>query len=154
MRNFVGSITSIRASPQAKKALQELAEFYPSGRFKLTGNEITILGKESLGSFCARLPAVQSENAAEGCEKYRLSCSSFVGNGNFEHAEKVVTVNVSDRGCFVFSIREWKTGDRVWLRFLGDEADICGTVCAWQPWGNNKTTLGISIKLDVELNNG
>jgi hypothetical protein len=33
-------ITSIKASPQAKKAIQELAEFYPFGNFKLAGNEV------------------------------------------------------------------------------------------------------------------
>jgi hypothetical protein len=38
--------------------------------------------------------------------------------------------------------------------FLGDEADICGTVCSWRPCGNNKTMPGIGIKLDAELDDG
>src|SRR6202163_3041219 len=44
-------ITSIKASPQAKKAIQELSEFYPFEKFKLAGNGVLILGKESLQSF-------------------------------------------------------------------------------------------------------
>jgi hypothetical protein len=147
-------ITSIKASPQAKKALQELAEFYPFGKFKLTGNEVTILGKESLGSFVHDCQQFNPRTLRKDTRNTAYLAVHLSADGNFEHAEKVVTVNVSDRGCFVFSIREWSTGDRVWLRFLGDEADICGTVCAWQPWGNNKTMPGIGIKLDVELNNG
>jgi hypothetical protein len=43
-------VTSIKASRQAKKAIQELAEFYPFGKFKLAGNEVLMLGKELLGS--------------------------------------------------------------------------------------------------------
>jgi hypothetical protein len=66
-------ITSIRASPQTKKAMQELAEFYPFGKFKLAGSEVLILGKESLGEFCPRLPAVQSENAAKRYQKHRVA---------------------------------------------------------------------------------
>ena len=34
------AISSIRASPQAKKAIQELAEFYLFGKFKLAGHEV------------------------------------------------------------------------------------------------------------------
>jgi PilZ domain len=74
-------------------------------------------------------------------------------DAKFENAEKVVTTNISEHGCFVYSIREWSTGDRVWLRFLGDDEDICGTVCSWRQWGNNKAMPGIGIKLDVALNN-
>jgi hypothetical protein len=74
-------------------------------------------------------------------------------DAKFENAEKVVTTNISDRGCFVYSIRKWTTGDRVWLRFLGDDEDICGTVCSWRQWGNNKAMPGIGIKLNVALNN-
>ena len=44
-------ITSIKASPHAKKAIQELSEFYPFGKFRRAGNEVLILGQESLGSF-------------------------------------------------------------------------------------------------------
>jgi hypothetical protein len=43
--------TSIKASPHAKSAIQELSEFYLFGKFKLAGSEVLILGKESLQSF-------------------------------------------------------------------------------------------------------
>jgi len=41
-------VTSMKASPQGKKAMQEMAEFYPFGRFKLVGTDVLILGKDSL----------------------------------------------------------------------------------------------------------
>jgi hypothetical protein len=147
-------ITSIKASPQAKKAIQELAEFYPFGKFKLAGNEVLILGKESLQSFVHDCQQFNPRTLRKDTRHSAYLAVHLCADAKFEDAEKVVTVNVSDRGCFVYSIREWSTGNRVWLRFLGDDEDICGTVCAWQPWGNNKTMPGIGIKLDVELNNG
>lgn len=147
-------ITSIKASPQAKKAIQELAEFYPFGKFKLAGNEVLILGKESLQSFVHDCQQFNPRTLRKDTRHSAYLAVHLSADAKFEDAEKVVTVNVSDRGCFVYSIREWNAGDRVWLRFLGDDADICGTVCAWQPWGNNKSMPGIGIKLDVALNNG
>ena len=104
------------------------------------------------------MSTIASSSIRERCEEIpdivRYLAVHRSADGKFEDAEKVVTANVSDHGCFVYSIREWSAGDRVWLRFLGDEADICGTVRSWRPWGNNKTMPGIGIKLDVELNDG
>ena len=147
-------ITAIKASPDAKKAIQELSEFYPFGKFKLAGNEVLILGKESLQSFVHDCQQFNPRTLRRDTRHSAYLAVHRCADEKFEDAEKVVTVNVSDHGCFVYSIREWSTGNRVWLRFLGDDADICGTVCAWQPWGNNKTMPGIGIKLDEALNNG
>jgi hypothetical protein len=147
-------ITAIKASPDAKKAIQELSEFYPLGKFKLAGNEVLILGKESLQSFVHDCQQFNPRTLRRDTRHSAYLAVHLCADEKCEDAEKVVTVNVSDHGCFVYSIREWSTGNRVWLRFLGDDADICGTVCAWQPWGNNKTMPGIGIKLDEALNNG
>jgi hypothetical protein len=147
-------ITSIKASPQAKSAIQELSEFYLFGKFKLAGSEVLILGKESLQSFVHECQQFNPRTLRKDTRHNAYLAVHLCADAKFEDAEKVVTTNVSDRGCFVYSIREWTAGDRVWLRFLGDDADICGTVCAWQPWGNNKTMPGIGIKLDEALNNG
>jgi hypothetical protein len=123
-------ITSIKASPRARKAIQELSEFYPFGKFRLAGNGGLILGQESLGSFvhdCQQFPprTLRKDTRHSAYLAVHLSADS-----KFEDAEKVVTANVSDHGCFVYSIREWSAGDRVGLQFLGDEADICGAVCS------------------------
>jgi hypothetical protein len=123
-------ITSIKASPQAKKAIQELGEFYPFGKFKLAGNEVLILGKESLQSFVHDCQQFNPRTLRKDTRHSEYLAVHLSADAKFEDAEKVETVNVSDRGCFVYSIREWNAGDRVWLRFLGDDADICGTVCA------------------------
>jgi hypothetical protein len=147
-------ITSIKASPRARKTIQELSEFYPFGKFRLAGNEVLILGKESLGSFVHDCQQFHPRTLRKDTRHSAYLAVHLCADGKFEDAEKVVTANVSDHGGFVYSIRKRSAGNLVWLRFLGDEADICGTVCSWRPWGNNKTMPGIGIKLDVELNNG
>jgi hypothetical protein len=126
-------ITSIKASPRARKTIQELSEFYPFGKFRLPGNEVLILGKESLGSFVHDCQQFHPRTLRKDTRHSAYLAVHLSADGKFEDAEKVVTANVSDHGCLVYSIREWSAGDRVWLRFLGDEADICGTVCSWRP---------------------
>lgn len=131
-----------------------MAEFYPLGKFKLAGKAVLILGKESLGTFVHDCQQFKPRTLRKDPRNTAYLAVHLCADDKFNDAEKVVTVNVSRRGCFVYSILKWSAGDRVWLRFLGDDADICGTDFAWQPWGNNKTIPGIGIKLDVELNNG
>jgi Tfp pilus assembly protein PilZ len=69
----------------------------------------------------------------------------------FQDAEKTTTANMSDSGCFVVSTREWDIGGRVWLKFLGNEIAVCGTVCSMQPWGNNQFLPGIGIEVDESI---
>jgi hypothetical protein len=121
-------ITSIKASPHATKTIQELSEFYPFGKFRLAGNEVLILGKESLESFVHDCQQFHPRTLRKDTRHSAYLAVHLCADGKFEAAEKVVTANVSDRGYFVYSIRKWSAGNRVWLRFLGDEADICGTV--------------------------
>lgn len=146
-------ITSSKASPHAKSAIQELSEFYLFGKFKLAENEVLILGKESLQSFVHECQQFNPRTLRKDARRNAYLAVHLSADAKFKNAEKVVTTNISDRGCFVYSIREWTTGDRVWLRFLGDDEDICGTVCSWRQWGNNKAMSGIGIQLDVALNN-
>jgi hypothetical protein len=121
-------ITSIKASPHATKTIQELSEFYPFGKFRLAGNEVLILGKESLESFVHDCQQFHPRTLRKDTRHSAYLAVHLCADGKFEAAEKVVTANVSDRGYFVYSIRKWSAGNRVWLRFLGDEADICGRV--------------------------
>ena len=100
-------ITLIKASPQGKKAVQEMVEFYPIGKFRLVGNDVVILGKESLDRFVHDCQTFNPRTLRKDTRNIAYLAVHLSGDGNFGDAEKVVTVNVSDRGCFVYSIREW-----------------------------------------------
>jgi hypothetical protein len=99
-------ITAIKASPDAKKAIQELSEFYPFGKFKRAGNEVLILGKESLQSFVHDCQQFNPRTLRRDTRHSAYLAVHLCADEKFEDAEKVVTVNVSDQGCFVYSIRE------------------------------------------------
>jgi len=142
-------ITLIKASPTDKKAIQDLLELYPFGKFKLAGNGVLILGKESVEQFVYECRNFNPRTLRKELRKSGHIAVYLSADGTFEDAEKVVTINLSVGGCFVYSIREWSIGKRVWLQFPGDAVVVCGTVCSWQPWGNNKIIPGIGVKLDA-----
>ena len=72
------------------------------------------------------------------------------GNKEFsaEHCERTVTVDISREGCFVFSVRDWKPGDSVWLTIkeLHDNTPICALVRWCLKWGEGMRVPGIGLK--------
>lgn len=143
-------VTSTKASFQEKQSSHELIQLYPHVRLKIVGNEILILGKEkSLESFVDDCRQFKPRTIRKSPRKIRHIAFLLSADGTFGDAEKVVTLNISEGGCFVYSTREWSVGDRVWLRFIDNEVVISGTVRWWQPWGNNKKIPGIGVKLDA-----
>lgn len=146
-------ITSTKASSLDKQATHELIQLYPQARFKIVGNDVLILGKEqSLERFVNDCRQFKPRIIRKSPRKIRHIAFLLSADDSFDDAEKVVTLNISDGGCFVYSTREWNVGDRVWLRFIDNDIEIRGTVRWWQPWGNNKMIPGIGIKLDADGN--
>ena len=140
--------TALTALPQHKKAVQELLEHYPLSKFRFAGGQVLIVG-ENLNGFVGRCLQFKPRVTRKAARKDRYLAVCLSANESFEDDERVVTFNVSDGGYFVFSAREWTVGDRVWLRFFGDEATICGTVRSYRPWGNDKFFPGIGIKIEA-----
>ena len=67
-----------------------------------------------------------------------------------ENYERTVTVDVSERGCFVFSVKEWKPGDTAWLiiKELSDDTAICGEVRWCIKWGMGMQVPGIGLEFE------
>jgi len=144
-------ITATKASAQEKEITNDLIQLYPHARFKIIGDDILILGKEkSLERFVNDCRLFKPRTIRKSPRKIRHIAFYLSPDESFADAEKVVTLNISEGGCFVYSTREWSVGDRVWLRFIDNDVVICGTVRWWQPWGNNKMIPGIGVKLDGE----
>jgi hypothetical protein len=81
-------ITSIKASPHAKKAIQELSEFYPFGKFRLAGNEVLILGQESLGSFVHDCQQFHPRTLRRDTRPSAYLAVHRSADGKFEDAER------------------------------------------------------------------
>jgi Tfp pilus assembly protein PilZ len=146
-------ITSTKSSTLDKQSTHDLIQLYPNARFKIVGNDVLILGKEqSLERFVSDCRHFRPRTIRKSPRKIRHIAFFLSADDTFVDAEKVVTLNISDGGCFVYSTREWNIGDRVCLRFIDNDVVILGTVRWWQPWGNNKMIPGIGVRLDAEGN--
>jgi hypothetical protein len=142
--------TSIKSSPLEKEASNELLGLFPFARFRLAGQEVSILGDEkSLEEFAQRCLRFKSRIVRRTHRESRYFAVYLSPDGQFEDAEKTVTINVGSGGCFAYSSREWKIGDRVWLRLHGEETVYSGSVCFMRSWGNNSAIPGIGLKFDV-----
>jgi hypothetical protein len=139
--------TGIRGSAQQKKAVQEVFGFYPSAKFRFADNQALIVGQtfDEFVQCCLQFaPRIKrSQERADSCLAVYLSADP-----SFSQAEKSVTINVSTGGCFVYSVREWRVGDPIWLRFYGETTTSHGAVRLCRPWGNNKVFPGIGVRLD------
>ena len=142
-------ITSTKATAQEKQDTFDLIQLYPHAKFRVSGKEMVILGKGmSLESFVQDCRSFKPRTIRKSPRKIRHIAFLLSADSGFSDAEKVVSLNISDGGCFLYSTREWSEGDRVWMRFIDNDVVISGIVRWWQPWGNNRMMPGIGVKLD------
>jgi len=143
-------ITSTRSSAQEKKDTNDVIQFFPNARFKFVDNDMRVLGHGmTLEKFVSDCRLAKPRTLRKSERKIRHIAMLLSADGEFANAEKTVTIDVSDGGCFVFSTGEWGVGDRVWLRLLDNDCVLTGKVCSWQQWGNNRKMPGIGVELEV-----
>jgi hypothetical protein len=138
---------SITASPLDKKAAQELIEFYPSAKFRVTNQQVLIVG-ETLNDFLERCLRFEARLTRKAVRADRFLAVYLSAGETCLNPEKAVTLNISASGCSLMSTRDWAIGDRVNLRFLDSGSSVCGTVRSFRPWGNNRHLPGIGIQFD------
>ena len=62
-----------------------------------------------------------------------------------------VTINISKGGCFIFSIRKWEIGDKVWMQIneLEDKELISGQIRYVARWGESMRIPGIGVEFRI-----
>lgn len=146
-------ITSTKASAEEKHATNDLLQLYPHVKAKVIGDEIKIIGvNKSLTQFLDDCKAFNARVIRKCDRPVRYTGVYLSANSDFEDAEKAVTLNITDGGCFVYTAKEWKVGDRVWLHFKEDDRKEHGIVRWIQPWGNSKKMPGIGINIIQDQN--
>jgi hypothetical protein len=138
---------SIAATANEKKTSLELMDLFPSAKFRFLDGQVLIVGM-TLEEFIEVCREFKPRILRKSERKNMYFALYLSDDKTFMHEEKTVTINVSTEGYFIFSVREWQVGNRVWMRFLDDDAILAGTVRSLHPWGNNKFLPGIGIKLD------
>ena len=139
--------TMVTASPHDKQASQEVIEFFPNSKFKVADNAVRLLS-QSFEGFVADCLRFKARPIRRLVRKERVLAVYLSTDPSFEHAEKTVTVNLAPIGCFIYSPKNWKIGDRVWMRFPENEIVMSGIIRTWHAWGNNRLIPGIGIELD------
>lgn len=139
--------TLVTASQQDKQTVQEVLEFFPNAKFKFVENDLRVLS-HTLEGFVAECQRFKARPIRKCARKERVLAVYLAADASFDHAEKVVTANISATGIFVYSPLEWKIGDRVWLRFPENDVMLSGEIRSFHAWGNNRFIPGVGIKLD------
>ncbi|BCS54183.1 PilZ domain-containing protein [Geobacter sp. SVR] len=147
-------VTSARATAAEKQETNDLIQLYAHAKFKVVENEIKMLGRNmTLDGFLRQCLSIQPR-VIRRSPRVVIHAGVYISKrSDFEPFEKVVTLNISNGGCFVYSACQWQVGERVWLLFKGQERVMSGEVCWRHPWGKNNRIPGIGIKFiedDIE----
>jgi hypothetical protein len=143
--------TMIRSTSKEKQRVNQALEWFPAlkvlynpqyGGVRGMHAGGTVSDNLSLADFvrdeCARFPARSLRLAIRA----EIICNVLLlarPDQPAKEAERSVTVNLSEHGCFVVTVNDWLAGGRVWLEFL--EFGGIGVIEAkvrWQrPWGES-----------------
>lgn len=67
-----------------------------------------------------------------------------------KYIERVVTINVSKGGCFIYSAQKWGISNQIWLvlKELGDPTPMVGRVKQCIEWGSSMQIPGIGMSFE------
>ncbi len=154
-------IASLVGIDQASKAfIQTLEQVFPVARIrwnKAKGNFSLIASRsgriETIADFindCSKFHARRLRRSERLSKTLNVVASAAM---DFSDPIHTFTVNVSPRGCFLYSSREWNIGDRIYIQIqeLPGRRAIEGMVIRYVPWGIPFHIQGIGIEfINVE----
>ena len=153
-------LTAVRASLSDKIDIQSIAEVYPTLRVRwdasageLRGLVIgSLIDKEDplrdfLNNFCHSRPA----RICRMNKRYSLNFNVLLSkdeNFSEDQAEKTVTLDISQGGCFLISTQCWQDTEFAWLRFLeiSDAEPVQVVIRRYCPWGKTMNFSGIGVE--------
>ncbi len=141
--------TLVKANPLEKAQCHELLRLFPTLRLRWdeTNKQLLCLlyGSRSsegmslqifVDDYCRHFTARRIRKHKRMPLNYNVLLSR---DENFSEGmvERSTTIDISLGGCALITGQEWKTEERVWLRFLEfeDQSTVCARICRWVPWG-------------------
>ncbi|OQY17776.1 MAG: hypothetical protein B6I36_08470 [Desulfobacteraceae bacterium 4572_35.1] len=160
-------VSSIRATGADREVIKNLLEVYPSLRLRYdpaseeirtlmtgagSGQKITI--EQFIDTYCRSFPA-------RGLRLYKrkpIHCNvlySLYGDMPDEESTRSVTIDLSEGGCFIYTIERLAVGTCLWLSFveLMDNSPIYVRVCWSREWGHSMNIPGIGLQF-LEIDSG
>lgn len=139
----------IKASPGDKTATEDILKALPSAYLNiapatdsiklLTANDTQGIAK-SVDEF-AELCKGFTPRLVRPKDRYPLHLQALLMTTAQDSPERTVTLNVSPKGCFLFSANpEWQLEQQVSIQFidLADTAPVIATICWLRLWGTGK----------------
>ena len=143
---IIDLLTSARATQLEKQITNDIIQLYPHDKVKLVGDDQMMFGRcGALSEFLNDCSTFHPRRIRRSERRTRHIAFRLSSDKQLSTPEKVVTLNIGDGGCFLYSTADWKEGDRVWIQFVDNERIMSGVVRWWQPWGNNKKMPGIGV---------
>ena len=156
---MIDLVTKIRAKKAEKELFHQILELFPVVQLNLeekSGEIRTLYFGQSVGGgtleeFVHRECQSFFPRTIRSSLRKRIHFNVTISkNDDFSgiEIEKSVTIDVSEGGCFIYTINEWERQQEVWLRIkeLSDGAPILGEVRWRIPWGKTMKLPGIGVQ--------
>jgi len=152
--------TMVKALDAEKANIRELLDVFPAVRLKWdSGNNAVnvlyhgqggseqVLLKDFVEERCRPFPARPIRRSVRK-PLYLNVVISIRPDFPDPQIHRANTLDVSEGGCFVYSVNDWATGSSVWVRILEFEGTepFSGRVCWHCPWGNPHALPGIGLE--------
>ncbi len=145
--------TLIGATLGERELLQNLESVYPAMLIKRGPDDlIQTLGGQQCGEGLegfVRLCREFSPRPIRSRDRAHLHLNVLLSRtADMQDAEKTVTMNASDGGCFLLAQGEIRCGEQLWLHVseLGDEGLIEAEVCWHSVWGKGNQVPGVGLR--------
>ncbi len=162
---LIDLITSIKASPEEKAVVQSILDVFPVVHLKWdpqTGSihalSDTSAQNDTLEHFIASACKPFSPRAIRLDVRKNIHFNilfSTTPEMTPEKTQRSITVNISKKGCFLFSCQDWSNVTNVWMvgNELDDKTPIACEIRWRQLWGKSLAIPGIGLKV-MEITDG
>lgn len=159
---LVDAVTLVHAPQEQKAVLHDALSILPVVRLQFLHDEgrvqATYLGRAGgerveLGDFVRGPCAGFEPRRFRRCERIDYTLNAVLaGDPHFspDRSERTSILNISESGCFVYTVRDWPDAARVRLQIpdLADDSPVTGTVVHCVAWGTPGMLPGIGIRFE------
>ncbi len=153
--------TKVQTHEEENATIMNILERFPVAELRWDSNTketgIYYQGQKkeggSLDDFVNRVCRLYDAKKISMEKRYDIYLSVILARNNDfreENVEKTISLDISKKGCSLFSKDKWGIGDSAWFIFkdLTDQAPIMGKVRWSVEWGTGLQYPGIGIKFD------
>jgi hypothetical protein len=158
---MIDILTKVRASQDDKNLINTILEEFPVVQVQWEGESGVIkslfLGQVknsgTLEDFITRECRLFHARKIRASVRKEIHFNVILGRDHLfreNSSERTITMNISELGCFLFTVGEWERGNQAWfiIHELEDQTPIRGEVRWRVEWGKSMKIPGIGIEFE------